>query len=446
MANKSKTSISIDKCVTHIKSAPYQEELPCSKITGFHLKKTKTGGTWRLRYSDLAKKRRVLTLGRFIDGTKDRIEAAELALTYRGKVEEGADPSEVAKRELQAKKVEFVKSKSNTLGLYLEGSYTEFQFNKANNGTHTLNMIRGNFKDWLDIPMSEITKAMVREWQRTRVKDGIKHSTIERAYGALRKMLNQAIEEDILTVNPIQGAKLAEAPAKETAKQNDGSDKKKRRMFTNEELAGLKRGIKLFKQDIEEKENRANYHAKIPSWFFHFYHLAAYTGFRPGDLYNLNWYQLDLNARRIIKTPKKTQHHKDPCEVNAPLRDHILAIMKEWHIKQGSPTEGLVFPNPYNDDKEYDRQAHDKNWKRLLKLGNITADLHFYSLRHHLISSMITKGVILFEVAKLAGHKSTRMIEKHYGHIARGASDRAYDLVSGDFEDDDDIHNMEVSK
>ena len=89
MANKTKTSITVDKSVRHIKAALYQEELSCDKITGFHLKKTKAGGTWRLRYSDLPKKRKLITLGRFVDGTKDRLEAAELALSYRGKVEEG---------------------------------------------------------------------------------------------------------------------------------------------------------------------------------------------------------------------------------------------------------------------------------------------------------------------------------------------------------------------
>ena len=36
----------------------------------------------------------------------------------------------------------------------------------------------------------------------------------------------------------------------------------------------------------------------------------------------------------------------------------------------------------------------------------------------------------LFEVARLAGHSSTKLIEERYGHLAPGAHDRASAILS----------------
>ena len=158
MANKTKTSITVDKSVKHIKTALYQEELSCDKITGFHLKKTKAGGTWRLRYSDLAKKRKLITLGRFVDGTKDRNEAAELALSYRGKVEDGGDPASEAEKELQQRKIKHAENLSSTVGAYFNGIYTMHQSRKIDAGKHNLGFITRYFSDWFEWPMRDVSK------------------------------------------------------------------------------------------------------------------------------------------------------------------------------------------------------------------------------------------------------------------------------------------------
>jgi len=47
---------------------------------------------------------------------------------------------------------------------------------------------------------------------------------------------------------------------------------------------------------------------------------------------------------------------------------------------------------------------------------------------------MVSKGVPLFTVARLAGHKSTKMIEQHYGHLSPNAGRDALALISGDFD------------
>lgn len=50
------------------------------------------------------------------------------------------------------------------------------------------------------------------------------------------------------------------------------------------------------------------------------------------------------------------------------------------------------------------------------------AGLVFYSLRHNFISTMLHIGVPIFEVARMVGHKSSKMIEDSYGHLCPAAA------------------------
>jgi integrase len=43
---------------------------------------------------------------------------------------------------------------------------------------------------------------------------------------------------------------------------------------------------------------------------------------------------------------------------------------------------------------------------------------------------MVAGGIPLFTVGRLAGHKSVKMIEQHYGHLAPNAAIDALELVA----------------
>jgi integrase len=50
--------------------------------------------------------------------------------------------------------------------------------------------------------------------------------------------------------------------------------------------------------------------------------------------------------------------------------------------------------------------------------ANITPPINFHGLRHTWASHAVMNGVPLLVVAKNLGHSDTRMVEKHYGHLA----------------------------
>ncbi len=152
-------------------------------------------------------------------------------------------------------------------------------------------------------------------------------------------------------------------------------------------------------------------------WFIPFCLTALHLGMRPGDLYALEWKHINFPFNRLIKMPEKTRHHRSPQQLELPLNDIVIGVLKAWNRQQGGPTNGLVFPSPITG-QQLDRNAHLRHWRQVKTLSAVLADdLHFYALRHNLISTLVSNGVPMLTVAKLAGHKGTKMIENHYGHL-----------------------------
>jgi integrase len=50
--------------------------------------------------------------------------------------------------------------------------------------------------------------------------------------------------------------------------------------------------------------------------------------------------------------------------------------------------------------------------------ASISPPINFHGLRHTWASHAVMNGMPLMVVAKNLGHSDTRMVEKHYGHLA----------------------------
>lgn len=446
MANTGDTSITKTQSLFFALNAKNMAQLSCSKIKGFQLVRTQKGATWRLRFTDFSGKRKKLNLGKFIDGAADRMRAVDLAVEYRYELSKGIDPSAEIKKRISKSIDDTDSRETRLLKTYLDGPYTKHQATKKDRGQHTLDLIARAFKDLLDKPMNEIGKEELVKWQESYRKSGVNntraHSTIVRAFSALRTMLRHAVKSDTIDIDPTLKFSLSSESHEDKDKRLNGSDLLKRRMLTSKELACISNGLLEYREKfINGRENSRN-HGKThlpsfqnlahPHWFFPFFRLGAETGMRVGDLFSLNWQELNLNFKRLVKTPSKTAHHSNPVKLDLTLGQELTDLLLDWHKQTGRPTTGYVFPSPVTGG-QMDKKAHIKHWKAVLEFGEVKAGLDFYCLRHHFISKLVSSNTPLFVVARLAGHKSIKMIEEHYGHLAPHASAEALALVAGDF-------------
>ncbi len=82
----------------------------------------------------------------------------------------------------------------------------------------------------------------------------------------------------------------------------------------------------------------------------------------------------------------------------------------------GRSSSDLIFKNI--DGTPWRKSQQHRPTKAACKAAKISPAIGFHALRHTWASLAIMNGVPLLVVARNLGHSDTRMVEKHYGHLA----------------------------
>jgi integrase len=244
---------------------------------------------------------------------------------------------------------------------------------------------------------------------------GLSPRTVEYVHAILRKAFRDAVVVDqVLASNPVERAKRPRGARREVGE-----------VWTPGQL-------QIFLQVAEGHR------------LFAFYHLAAYTGARRGELLNLRWEHVDLDSsevritgsaaviggQRIEGTTKGGRSRTvsiDPGTVQV-LKDHRkrqaaerLAVGPEW--RGGS--DDYVFTSAWGDpvhpdtvssltpvliNRYNERQAEKKAAKPLP-----VARLH--DLRHVHATTLLRAGVPVHVVAARLGHADPSITLRVYAHV-----------------------------
>jgi integrase len=74
---------------------------------------------------------------------------------------------------------------------------------------------------------------------------------------------------------------------------------------------------------------------------------------------------------------------------------------------------------PKSDGGRWLKSHQSRPMREACTNGKIEPPASFHTLRHSYASLMIMNGAPLMVVARNLGHSDTRMVEKHYGHLAQ---------------------------
>jgi len=134
--------------------------------------------------------------------------------------------------------------------------------------------------------------------------------------------------------------------------------------------------------------------------------VARHTGGRRENILSLTWNQVNLSRRIIIM-----EHTKNRERLGIPLNDTLMDLFKRIsrvrHIR--SP---YVFCRPVGMRYMEIKRAFQK----LLRVAGIK-DFKFHDLRHCFASALVQRGVDLYQVQRLPGHKDGRMTQR-YAHLS----------------------------
>lgn len=136
---------------------------------------------------------------------------------------------------------------------------------------------------------------------------------------------------------------------------------------------------------------------------------AVETGARYGELIRLKVSDFSHNSGTVsIRKSKSTKSR------HIHLTEDGVAFFRS--ITAGRGATAYMF---LKDSGEPWKKDHQKDpMKEACAAAEIDPPMGFHGLRHTWASHAVMNGVPLIVVAKNLGHSDTRMVEKHYGHLA----------------------------
>jgi|GEM_PF-863210 len=400
--------------------------------------------SFRLYYR-LHGKRGTLTIGQFPKITTT--QARELAKAKALEVANGENP--VQKK--QAK----TEAQSNTLDSYLKHEYA-LHMDRAIAGKDYLAVIRNHFPRLLKKPLSDISKTDLVKWLQEQMgeykdgKRGYSSDSIKKRYSALKSLMSHAVRNNVIPLNPFDKMDKLEFH------RDEGTQQQARRTYLEiDQIKALMQSIDNYDKKLraERRNSRSHGQAHLPdldNLAFASHHkpmllVLFYMGMRIGDVTSLQWeHVIDTPFTcNITKVLEKTRRKvKEPFVL--PMPEQVRDALKLWRIQQGKPNSGLVFPNP-KSGKRMDKKCLQRCWKWVKQDAEFHDDLQLYALRHNFVSWLIMKNTPLKVVAEMAGHKTTTMIDKHYGHLIKGATKQASDTFASLLNTNDNRKVVEIS-
>lgn len=246
-----------------------------------------------------------------------------------------------------------------------------------------LNRLNGFFGDAM---LTDINAVRVEDYQQQRVRE-VCPATVNRETALLKHMLNLAERWELRQgSNPVRFIKFL-------AEDN------------------------LKFQTLSEEDERALL-ARCPPYLQDMIVFAINTGLRCGDIFDLQWEEVDFDGRRLDIIMQKS---RKPLRI--PLNDPAFSILEAWHGMRKGP---YVFYNHMTGDRFRDLKAGFKLACKEAGLKGIT----WHTLRHTFASRLIRNGTDIVTVKELLGH-STIVVTMRYAHTNDEAKVKAVKSVGG---------------
>ncbi len=158
--------------------------------------------------------------------------------------------------------------------------------------------------------------------------------------------------------------------------------------------------------------------------------LAAFAGLRSGELFGLQWRDIDFDKNTITlnrqwthkQLKEKLKSKKSKAEF--PMVKDLAQALKEWKLMSKCnswlfPAHGEVHPLDVDNWNKY-------TFKKLLDENNMP-EVKLHSLRHFFASAIIHSGVSAEDVQELMRHSSYSITMGFYRHLFPGQLEEALD-------------------
>lgn len=301
----------------------------------------------------------------------------------------------------------FIDPERITLGQYLERWLTTHV--AANRSASTAALYRSISDRHITpklggVGLRRLSTAIVQEFVDGMIAANTASRSRQLAFAILGKAMKHAVKVGLIPVDPTENVDKPAHRPKEIFP------------FTQDEAASI---------IAESAETR--WHA--------LYVLALTSGMRQGELFGLEWSEIDLPGRtvrikqaaaevggRVSISKPKTENSVRTVEITelaaGALRTHRAILLRE-----GNAGSKLVFPAPRGGLVARSTFRH-RYWLRLLRHCSITPR-GFHHTRHTYATLALGAGVPVHVVAKVLGHSKPSTTHDIYSHVLKQHQDQA---------------------
>ncbi|VUD66379.1 Tyrosine recombinase XerC [Thalassocella blandensis] len=373
-------------------------------VKGFFLRVMPSGTKTFAVFYRIDGKGRDYTIGHY--GRLTPEQASRIAKSKLAEVSAGTDIQESKKASVKAAE----RHKYSTLKGFIELKYADWALSHLRGAKEQLRVLEIDFADYHARPMEKITKWDITVWQKRARAAGLKVTTINRRVAILKSVLAKAVEWDVIENSPIAGMarlKTDEAPHV--------------RYLGSGEEAALRAALAARQESQRDERNKHNswlekrhkqllpdLNGVFTDYLMPMVLLALNTGMRRGELFKLEWQDVQLKERNIIIHGYKS---KSGSTRHIPMNDEAFQVLVTW--RNISSEDRLVFPSPQTG-RELDNIS--TSWKNVIEKSGIS-NFRFHDLRHTFASKLVMAGVDLNTVRELLGHSDLKMT-LIYAHLA----------------------------
>lgn len=247
------------------------------------------------------------------------------------------------------------------------------------------------------LPIDRLKPADVERYKTRRLEQRASGKTINKEVGRLKRLLNLAIRDGLLEVNPIRAVrKLTEEPGRV------------RYLSEEEELALA---------------------AEMSPWEWLIVETAFRTGLRQGEQFTALRSQVDLKTGLVTVTKTKSRKARHIPLSKKLLADGFLGPYSRPSLRAhlAANKTPWLFPNQTQTNHVNAHNFYARNFQPALKRAGIQ-NFTWHDLRHTFASRLVMAGADLLSVKELMGHASLQQTQI-YAHLRPGRLGEVVNLM-----------------
>ncbi len=253
--------------------------------------------------------------------------------------------------------------------------------------------------------LSSLSNAEIRAWASGMAAAGAGATTVRKSVFALRQMLDAAVADRRLALNPATSVPL---PAESHTEQ---------RFLSRVEVDALAE--------------------RIAPPFRAFVLLGAYAGLRWGELAGLRRYRVDVLRSRVTVVETAVQvsggvTFGEPKTLKSrrvvPVARSVMREVEQHLVEHVAPEADALMFTAAQGGPLFRATFHRQVWAPAIRAAGLDG-LRVHDLRHSFVSIMVAAGANPKAVSTWAGHSSVSFTLDRYGHLYDDHADDVADQI-----------------